>query len=188
LIDALIYIGFIFIVILTWKHFCKKFLSDEGLKWHAYMVSANLSLFISVSYLIVAFEIQNWAEGKNLDPKHNEIVARPKLDSLECSPEKDTSLQSLFLQLQSFKGDKAFADKGFYAEPYQTWYEEIQCLQHDRSSPDQVIIASDILQLGMEYKNSRGIENDFTRRKLEFIKKYLDESLNHSKGSRRRKL
>jgi hypothetical protein len=172
---------------MTWKHFSKKFLSEDGLKWHAYMVSGNLSLFISVSYLIVAFEIQNWVEGK--DVKSDNIVEiRPVIDSNECKTEKETSLQSLFLQLQSFKGDKAFAEKGFYAEPYQTWYEEIQCLQHDRTSPDQVIIASDILQLGMEYKNSRGIENEFTRRKIELIKKYLDESLKSSSGTRRRKL
>lgn len=93
-------------------------------------------------------------------------------------------MKYLYDELQGFKCDNEFIKIGFApAGPYKDWYDRVIKLREEE--PKDFVIksglsAADLLNLGLEYVNSKGIDNDktgyYTRRfEVMFNPKNLDD-------------
>ncbi len=186
--DFIIYAIFILLFIVLWRHFTKKFLSEEGLKWHAYMVSTNLSIFVSISFLIIAFEIKSWLLDETSQQQNVIDDLNKSVNVSLCRDMPGKSVQVLYELLQSYKSKQDFIQHGFLVEPYRSWYQQIRCIQLLRPKTELEFIAADLLLLATEYRAQNGNSNAFTQKKEQQIQSFIDENPKSSQTTRRRKL
>jgi len=187
-VDIFIYICFVLLFIVLWKHFTKKFLSEEGLKWHAYMVSTNLSIFVSISFLIIAFEVKSWLLDESTEQEKAIEKLSQSVTPAMCRDIKGKSIQSLYASLQSFKEEPAYLQQGFVSEPYSSWYQQVRCIQLLKPNSEVELIAHTMMILAMEYRTALGKKDELIIKKEKEIQQFIEANPQSSQNVRRRKL
>jgi hypothetical protein len=85
-------------------------------------------------------------------------------------------LQTKYDSLNEFKDSKQFAEWGFAAiGPFGPWLKDVEAKKAGKfESPDVAFAVAHLLTLGLEYKDSKGKETDYSRFANDCIKGILD--------------
>lgn len=96
--------------------------------------------------------------------------------SLVCDAKAgDTELKELYNELMEFKDDPHFHQVGFgVCCKYNKWQLRMKALRNNTNLTTlEKIAAGDLLMLGLEYMETKGRENDYTR----FAREAISDSL-----------